>query len=281
MRFKYIYLAAGFLFLGANCTSNDKPAETKTNNTTTLQTPQETVSAPAFNADSAYNFVKQQVDFGPRVPETKAHAKCAEYLFNKLKSYTPNVEMQKGSMPMYNGKPVAIKNIIAKFGPENTNRVLLCAHWDSRAWSDQEKDSTKHKLPVLGANDGASGVGVLLEIARQLQLKAPQIGVIILLVDAEDQGTPSFDRTNERVEDSYCLGTQYWAKNLDKMKYSADYGIVLDMVGAKFAKFLQEEVSVNSAPYVVQKVWSRAAQLGFSNYFIFNRTTPITDDHFY
>lgn len=281
MRFKYIYLAASFIFLAANCQS-DQPKNTETGNTDTTQKPQqEVITAPEFNADSAYNFIKKQVDFGPRVPETKAHAACADYLFKKLKSYTPDVEIQKGSMQMYNGKPVAIKNIIASFGPEKTNRILLCAHWDTRAWSDQEKDPAKHKLPVLGANDGGSGVGVLLEIARQLQIKAPQIGVTILLVDAEDQGTPSFDQAGEKVLNSYCLGTQYWAQNLDKTKYTADYGIVLDMVGGRFARFLQEDLSMKFAPNVVQKVWSRGAQLGFSGYFVYNLTSSITDDHFY
>jgi hypothetical protein len=284
MRFKYIYLAASLLFLASNCkndSSKNQDNSTATESQTQNQPEQQAITAPAFSADSAYNFVQKQVDFGPRVPETKAHAKCADYLLSKLKSYTPQVELQTGVVTQYDGKKLNIKNIIANFGPEKTNRILLCAHWDTRAWSDQDKDSTKFKNPVVGANDGGSGVGVLLEIARQLQIKAPQVGVTILLVDAEDQGTPTFAKNAVHDQDSYCLGTQFWAKSLDKTKYTADYGIVLDMVGGRFARFLQEYNSVHYAPDAVQKVWSRAAQLGFSNYFIFNQTSPITDDHYY
>mgnify|MGYP001627235470 CR=1 FL=1 len=280
MRFKYIYLVASLLFLGANCTS-DSPKQDDDSGKATDQPKAETISMPDFSADSAYHFVEKQVSFGPRVPGTKTHAQCADYLFNKFKSYTPDVEMQQGSMPAYDGKPMPIKNIIAKFGPEGTNRVLLCAHWDTRAWADQDKDISKHKTPVLGANDGGSGVGVLLEIARQLSIKAPNVGVTILLVDAEDQGTPEFVQNPVNGQNSYCLGTQYWAKNLDKTKYTADYGIVLDMVGGRFARFLQEEISVRYAGNIVHKVWTRAARLGFSTYFIFNQTSAITDDHFY
>ncbi|MGZ5283272.1 MAG: M28 family peptidase [Bacteroidia bacterium] len=280
MRFKYIYLAMSLLLLAANC-KNEGSQQVDTDNKQTQQPPVETITAPAFNADSAYYFVEKQVSFGPRVPGTKEHAKCADFLFNTLKNYTPNVEMQKGQMAGYDGKMVPIKNIIAKFGPDSTNRILLCAHWDTRAWADQDKDSSKRKTPVLGANDGASGVGVLLEMARQFSIKAPNIGVTILLVDAEDQGTPEFVQNPVNGQNSYCLGTQYWAKNLDKTKYTADYGIVLDMVGGRFARFLQEEISVKFAGNQVHKVWTRAAQLGFSGYFIFNQTGPITDDHYY
>jgi hypothetical protein len=254
-------------------------SDKQNNNTSETQQVKETpqVQAPQFNADSAYYLVQKQVDFGPRVPNTKAHEACARYLEKLMRQYTHKTEVQTGVVKTYNGLSLNIKNIIGYINPDAKRKVLLCAHWDSRPWADQ--DSTNMHKPIDAANDAGSGVGVLLEMAKEMKAKSPQIGVIILLVDAEDYGVPKFE--NEPDNDSYALGTQLWAKNLDKSKYNADYGILLDMVGASDARFLEEKYSMDFAPHIVNKVWTQAQISGGSQHFIVNLTQPITDDHLY
>ncbi|MFN6038376.1 MAG: M28 family peptidase, partial [Bacteroidota bacterium] len=163
------------------------------------------------NSDSAYNFVKKQCDFGPRAPGTKAHEQCASWLENKLKSYGANVLIQKSTLTTYDQKKWLCKNIIAEFNPDAKERVLLLAHWDSRPFADHDSLEQDRKKPILGANDGASGVGVLIEVARNISIKKPEIGIDVLLVDLEDYGDPDGNTDN-----SWCLGTQYWSKNLHR-----------------------------------------------------------------
>jgi Peptidase family M28 len=256
----------------------DKSAE-ETNNKgseeqTTPQKPH--VDPPVFSSDSAYNFVKTQCDFGPRAPGSKAHEQCANWMEAKLKSYGANVIMQKATLTTYDQKKWLCKNIIAEFNPDATDRVLLMAHWDSRPMADHDSLESDKKKPILGANDGASGVGVLIEVARALASKKPNIGIDILLVDLEDYGDPSGD-----TDDSWCLGTQYWSKNLHKQQYYAKYGICLDMVGAKDAVFPKEGSSVNYARTIVDKVWKKAQDMGYGNYFADAQTSPTVDDHVY
>jgi len=231
--------------------------------------------APEFNADSAYAYVKAQVDFGPRVPNTKTHDACASYLTNKLKEYTSNVIVQKGIVTSYNNVKLNIQNIIAQFNPDAKNRVLFFAHWDTRPWADQ--DTTRVNEPILGADDAGSGVGILLEVARQLSTQKFDVGVDIAFFDAEDYG----EKRESSSEDSYALGTQYWCHNPVPKGYSASYGILLDMTGAKNATFLKEENSMHYAPALVNNIWNIAAQLGFSNYFLNQLGGGITDDHIY
>jgi hypothetical protein len=267
-------LAAGMLIL-AGC--NDPQQDNNNNNNTTVSKP--AVAAPDFNADSAYHYVEQQVAFGPRVPNTTAHDKAGEWLIKKMKQYAEEVEVQHGQVTTYDGKKLNITNIFGYINPKATRKILLCAHWDSRPWADQ--DSVDIRKPIDGANDGASGVGVLIEMARVMKGKDPNTGVVIFLTDAEDYGKPDFDSAHED-HDSYCLGTQYWARNLDKNKYVADYGIVLDMVGAGDARFLQEANSLAAAKDFVYKVWSTAYSLGYSNYFIMQQSSwGVIDDHVY
>ncbi len=222
------------------------------------------IQRPDFNADSAYSFIQQQVDFGPRFPNNEAHGKCAEFLKNKLSSYGLQTNIQIGKAKTFNNKDITIKNIIGEYNPDAEKRILLFAHWDSRPFADQDsKDMTK---PILGANDGASGVGILLEVARQLSILKPAIGIDIIFFDAEDYGQPS-SAMSLMDSDSWCLGSQYWAKNLHKPNYKANFGILLDMVGSENAVFTQESISMKYAPNVVARVWSVAAKLGYSNYF--------------
>ncbi len=241
----------------------------------------EPLKVPPFNADSAYGFVKAQVDFGPRVCNTPAHEKCADYLVKKLKEYCTDVTVQKGQVKAFNGTMLNFKNIIASYNPGTNNRIFLCSHWDSRPFADHDPDIKKHKLPIDGANDGASGVGILLEIARQLSISKPLIGVDIIFLDAEDYGPPEDQPRSEDTGKWWGLGSQYWAKTPHKANYFARYGILLDMVGAPNATFPQEEGSMKYAPSVVRNVWNIAQKLGYSDYFLYENGTGITDDHLF
>jgi glutaminyl-peptide cyclotransferase len=233
------------------------------------------VIVPSFDADSAYNFVKTQVDIGPRIPGTAAHSKCADYLTTKLKSFGFEVIVQKGTVQTYDGKKFSLKNIIASYHPELKSRVLVCSHWDTRPWADEDEQN-KNK-PFDGANDGASGVGVGLELARQVQLSPPAIGVDIIFFDLEDYGETGGDD-----ETSWCLGSQYWSKNLHKPDYYANFGILLDMVGGVHAVFSKEEGSVNNASAIVDKIWKTANSIGYGPYFSPQTREYVgTDDHLY
>mgnify|MGYP006079488975 FL=1 len=250
--------------------SNEAPKKEKTDLTI--------IEVPSFNADSAYNFIAEQVAFGPRVPNTSGHIACADYLISKLNSYCDTVIVQEAQLTAFDGNVLNSKNIIASFKPLRAKRIMLCAHWDTRPFADQ--DTENKNVAIEGANDGGSGVGVLLEIARQFFLKKPDIGVDIILFDSEDYGQPS-ESDYPRMEHSYCLGSQYWATHLHKSNYFAKLGILLDMVGGKNAVFTQELASTTFAPQVVKKVWNTAAKLGYGNTFLFQKTNLIIDDHLY
>lgn len=233
-----------------------------------------------FNKDSAYYFVKKQVSFSPRVPNTKAHAACGEYLLQTLSRFADTVMIQPLSIKAYNGTLLKGQNIIGIFNPEARKRVLLAAHWDSRPYADHDPNPENRRTAIDGANDGASGVGVLLEIARQLQIKSPAIGIDIIFFDLEDYGEPQDERINYKGE-FWCLGSQAWARNPHVKNYRAKYGILLDMVGGHNAQFTKEGFSRQYAPDIVDKVWNRANNLGFSSYFQNKETDPIIDDHYY
>ena len=252
----------------------------KQHNTTPSTEPAPTIQLPDFNKDSAYYFVEQQVKFGPRVPNSKAHKACGQFLISTLKRYADTVLSQPLTVKAYNGTVLHGQNIIGVFKPDARKRVLLAAHWDSRPYADHDPNPDNRRTPIDGANDGASGVGVLLEIARQLQMKSPQIGVDIIFFDLEDYGEPDDERFIYQGE-NWCLGSQVWAKNPHVQNYRAMYGILLDMVGGKNAQFTKEGTSRYYAPDIVEKVWNRANALGFSSYFINKETNPITDDHLY
>jgi Zn-dependent M28 family amino/carboxypeptidase len=239
-----------------------------------------TFQVPQFNADSAYRFVKDQVDFGPRVPSSTAHENCCNYLTGKLKSYNADVINQKANVTAYDGSRLPVNNIIARYKPGNPNRIFLAAHYDSRPWADHSKNPAARKQPIDGANDGASGVGVLLEVARLISNMELPVGVDIILFDAEDYGTPEF-RDDIDKEDTWCLGSQYWAQHKHNQGYYARYGILLDMVGAKDATFCVEEFSKYYARQVVEKVWGIAADAGYSGYFLSENGGRVVDDHLY
>ncbi len=236
------------------------------------------VEVPSFNEDSAYAYVAKQVSFGPRVPGTKAHAKCADWLQAELKKYGGSVYVQSGEVTTFDGKKFQLKNIIASFNVKAAKRILLAAHWDTRPFADQDDENKNNAID--GANDGGSGVGVLLEIARQMQMKNTDVGVDIILFDIEDYGQPEIS-AYKQMQDSYCLGSQYWAKNPPIPNYKPMFGILLDMVGGENAVFMQEEISRVYAPQILEKVWAAAAQAGYSSYFSYQASPAIVDDHYY
>lgn len=234
------------------------------------------VAAPSFNADSAYSFIQKQVDFGPRIPGSSEHTACAAYLVGKLTSYGFDTQIQKGTVETFDGKKFSLKNIIAAFKPEQKSRVLICSHWDTRPWADDETDETYASKPFDGANDGASGVGVALEIARQVQATSPHIGVDIILFDLEDYGDPEGDSK------TWCLGSQYWAQNPHNPSYTANFGVLLDMVGNTNAVFPKEAQSMDYASAVVNKVWKAAEERGYRDFFDpIVRSHVGTDDHIF
>lgn len=232
-----------------------------------------------FSADSAFNYVKTQTDFGPRVPNTLAHDSCADYLTNTLKLYCDTVINQLYTSKAYNGTMLKGNNIIGIFNPDKEKRIVLASHWDSRHVADHDPDEANWKTPIDGANDGASGVGVLLELARQLSLKSPEIGIDIVFFDLEDYGP---DETYNAPEgDWWGLGSQYWSQNPHIADYKASYGILLDMVGDASARFRYEYTSYIYANDVQKKVWGAAYKLGFSSVFVTKQSNPIIDDHTY
>lgn len=249
---------------------------------TAEKTPEETsINIPSFNQDSAYNFVQKQVDFGPRVCNTPAHVKAGQWLEQKLREYTRDVFVQSGQVKAWDGTMLRFSNIIASFNPESASRILLCSHWDSRPYADHDPDPANRNKAVDGANDGASGVGVLLEIARQLSAQKPEVGIDIIMLDAEDYGPPQ-DKSDVAEEgDWWGLGSQYWSKNPHKPGYKARYGILLDMVGAPNATFLMERISLANAADIVRNVWTVAGRIGYSSYFLFQEGIPVNDDHLY
>lgn len=232
----------------------------------------DTVTAVAeqnpFDAAGAFELTRQQCDFGPRVPGTPAHEKCAEWLISTLQASCDTVLVQTASVQSARSGKVGIKNIIGVINPEASKRLLLLAHWDTRPWADNDPDPSNHNKPVVGANDGASGVGVLLQLARQLKTNGTTLGVDILLVDAEDMGV-------DDNEESWALGTQYWASHPHVQGYKALFGILLDMVGSADATFTREYYSMQYAQGFGDLVWRHAA----GSHFINAQGGAVTDDH--
>ena len=229
----------------------------------------------AFSGDSAYSYVEAQCSFGPRVPNTEAHRRCGDYLLAQLRRHSSAVTEQCVDLRAYDGTTLKARNFVAEFYPDKPKRILLLAHWDCRPWADSDADVSKHRQPVMGANDGASGVGVALEVARLLAANEPTVGVDILLTDAEDWG----DREGDS-EDSWALGTRYWASNPHREGYVyPTSGILLDMVGDANAQFLKEYFSYRSDAKTVSTLWALAAQLGHGDRFVNDYGGAITDDH--
>ncbi|MDA0731285.1 MAG: M28 family peptidase [Bacteroidetes bacterium] len=267
-------LVVGVLFVGgvsSGCGSDDGGE----GRTVGVSASRDSVEVPEFSGDSAYIYVERQVAFGPRVPNSVEHNNCGEWLADELRRHGADVIVQKGKAKAFDGKILELSNIVGQYNIDSKNRIMLYAHWDTRPFAD--KDIIRINEPIDGANDGGSGVGVLLEIARQLGEKAPNVGVDIVFFDGEDYGAPEGTPATNSSYLNWCLGSQFWAKQPHRHGYRARFGILLDMVGAKDAVFNREGTSMRYAPSVVRKVWSRAEKLGYGNLFQ-NRETPATVD---
>ncbi len=274
-----IYILFVIACLGLCCcnqkTVEAKSFETKDNIIT------ERIKAPDFIADSAYLYTQNQLDFGYRIPNTKAHGECAKYLANELYRFGADTILQRGKVTAYDGSTLNIINVIGSFAPEKERRILLFAHWDSRPYADNDPDKSNHRKPVTGADDGAASVAVLLEIARQIGMQPTNVGVDFIFFDAEDYGAPYFYEEVQKVEHDWALGSQYWAKHPHTLAYRAEYGILLDMVSGKGSVFPYEQVSMHFAPEVVGKIWNEAERLGYGSSFPKKQGGAIVDDHYY
>ena len=237
------------------------------------------VQIPQFDADSAFKYVADQLSFGYRHPGTKGHEKCAAYIASTMSRWCDTVIVQKFSTTLWDGQKVEGKNIIASLAPQKEKRILLAAHWDSRQWADHDIDTANWHKPLLGANDGASGVAVLMEMARVMSAMPPDVGVDFVFFDVEDQGIAEWAGRYE--DNTWCKGSQHWAQNPHRMFYTAKYGILYDMVGTENPRFTKEEISMNFAKGLMNKMWTCAAAIGYGNVFVDELSNAILDDHLY
>ncbi len=226
---------------------------------------------PEFDQDRSFDYLLAQCAFGPRNPGSEGHKKCLDYLESELRKYADKVSLQQFQYSYGPGRRQALgTNIIANLWSQKGQRVLLCAHWDTRPWADYDPNPEKREQPIIGASDGASGVAVLLEIAALVHAHEPKYGVDIVLFDAEDAGISGDDR-------SWAIGSREFARNKDP-RYSPVYGILLDLIGDADLQIYIERNSMDFAPEIVNKVWDRAAKLGIKE-FIRAPRHRITDDH--
>ena len=263
-------LALPLLLSLAACKSNKPSPEQGT-----FDTP----VGPSFVADSAYAYCEAQCAFGPRTMNSAAHDQCGQWIADKFRSFGCEVSTQEASLRGYDGTMLSSTNIMATLNPNAERRILLCAHWDSRPWADNDPDSTNWHKPVMAANDGASGVAVMLELARLLQMNdSASMAVDFICFDAEDWGIPQWE---EEVDgDSWALGAQYWAANYQKQTANSyQFGILLDMVGGQGAKFYRESNSMHYARNIVERVWQAANTAGYGSIFPYLDGGGVTDDH--
>ena len=247
------------------------------------QTTEQTVVSVEFNADSAYAFCAAQCDFGPRTMNSEAHERCSEWIQQQFRQYGYQVQLQKADLKGYDGTVLKSTNIIASQKQTANSqkpeaRIFICAHWDSRPWADNDPDEANWRKPVMAANDGASGVAVMLELARLLQQNdSARMAVDFICFDAEDWGIPQWE--NDVDGDSWALGAQYWSASNLPQQGNYQFGILLDMVGGQSAKFYREGYSLKYAHNIVERVWQAANTAGYATIFPYLDGGQITDDH--
>lgn len=237
------------------------------NNAAPGEATRETIDAPAFDGDSAFALLERQVAFGPRVPGTAGHRAQLEWMTDFLRARADTVIVQRFTHRRANGDSVPMANVFARFRPEAQDRVLVLAHWDTRPMADQEENEADRSKPIPGANDGASGVAVLLQLANVLSSHSPPIGVDLLFTDGEDFGPGEM-----------YLGAKYFAANKDP-GYRPFYGVLLDLIADQSPRFPIEGNSQSYAPEVVARVWDMAERLGYGSVFPSTTGGYIEDDH--
>jgi hypothetical protein len=227
-----------------------------------------------FNADSAMAYTRAQLAFGPRVPGTPQAVKAGDWIVRMMRQRADTVIEQRFTHRTLDGRELPLRNILARFRPAATQRILYLTHWDTRPMADDDPVLGNRATPIPGANDGAAGVGLLVALGDALKKTAPNIGVDLLFVDGEDYGR-SFDPPYTDV----LLGSRYFAEHLPSPDYRPIFGVLWDMIADKDLNILQEQKSVTSAPEVVSRLWGKAADLGYSRYFISRVGQDVTDDH--
>lgn len=267
------------LALALNSCKPSHKSQTQSSQATSQTQAQRLKTTPNFRADLAYEHIKTQLSYGPRVPQTVAHDSCLHYISTTAQALGAKVSVQESTGTLYDGQTMPFQNIIVQFSPEKKRRVMLCTHWDTRPFADQENDESLWHTPIPGANDGASGVGILLEIARLYSLKPADVGLDLIFFDLEDWGAPQFASPQLQQNDSWCIGSTYWSQNLLPKDYAPLYGILLDMVGAPNATFYRERISEQYAPYLIDKVWNMGAASGYGSRFVNQMGDQLTDDH--
>ena len=225
-----------------------------------------------FDGAAALRYVETQLGFGPRIPGSAGHARMAAWLDSLLRTRTDSVVVQRWTHVTRTGDSLPMINLLARFNPAASTRLLFLAHWDTRPVSDGfgSRDST---VPVPGANDGGSGVAILLGMADALQKVPPEVGVDLLFVDGEDYG--SFDAGQDQ---DVLIGSRYYAAHLPGGTLPR-FAVLFDMVGDRELRILREGSSVTGAPDVVEMVWALAERIGHGDRFVASDTGPITDDH--
>ncbi|MDF1697062.1 MAG: M28 family peptidase [Saprospiraceae bacterium] len=256
-------------FLIFSCKSDSISVSDKTE-----ATPVTKRKVPKFNVENAYSSIEKQVGFGPRYPGTKAHKELIEHLTQELEKHTDHVIQQDFKASFLGEKNVDATNIIGVINPDKSKRILLCAHFDTRKIAEKDKDEAMQDKPILGADDGASGVAVLLEIAKLIKENGIDVGVDFVLFDAEDNG-----ESNTGI--GWCLGAKHWSKNPHVKNYKAEFGILLDMVGAKNAEFGREGYSQQVASKYIDYIWDMAGKMSYGNYFLDMNSGTVEDDHRY
>ena len=224
-----------------------------------------------FKGPTAFGYVEKQLSFGPRIPNTPGHVQMGDWLLSELRTRADTVIVQSFQQRTSKGETLRLRNFFARFRPQATDRILFLAHWDTRPFADKSANLGQQRLPVPGANDGASGVAVLLGVADALKAKPASIGVDLLFVDGEDYG--DFSDSTETL-----LGSRYFAKHLPP-GYTTLFAVLFDMVGDRDLQILQEGFSVQNAPEVVQRVWETADRLGYGRVFVKRVGEALTDDH--
>jgi glutaminyl-peptide cyclotransferase len=266
---KPLHAGLALLLMYAGCArENAKPVAEQPQQTESHAIASMTI--PTFDGTRAYDYLLAQTKFGPRNPGSAGYNACREYLITELRKYSPLVRVQRFTHPGYGGETLQLANIIASTDPQALNPILLCAHWDTRPRADQDENKARRNEPIIGANDGASGVAVLLQLAAMFKEHPPRVPVDLVLFDGEDYG-------KEGDLDNYLLGAKYFAAN-KRPDYVPRFAILLDMIGDKFLEIPKEQHSVRYAPDVVNLVWNTARQLGYPQ-FIDEPGELVTDDH--